>query len=104
MVLEISPSEIRYSQDTMRSRFRNGNPIEETLINLLSGKITVDDIPRISVAEKDGKYYSMDNRRLYVFKRFEEEKVTKIKIKCIETGMDPGKFTTTNDGTSIRIN
>lgn len=103
MVLELSPSEIRYSQNSMRSRFRNGNPIEETLRKLLSGKITVVDIPRIRVAEKDGKYYSMDNRRLYVFKRFEEKKGTKIKVKCIETGMDPGKFTTTNDGTSIRI-
>lgn len=104
MVLELSPSEIRYSQSTISSRFRNGNPIEETLRKLLSQKITVDNIPRISVAKKDGKYYSMDNRRLYVFKRFEEKKGTKIKIECIETGMQPGKFTTKNDGRSIRIN
>ena len=99
--LILSPSEIRYSQNSIRGTFSCGKDLDETVEHLLKGEITVDDIPKIGVAEKDGKYYSMDNRRLWVFKEYERRCGTRVKVVCIRKSMNSSKFTTTNDGTSI---
>eukprot|EP00106_Octopus_bimaculoides_P020423 XP_014787865.1 PREDICTED: uncharacterized protein LOC106881861 [Octopus bimaculoides] len=105
MTLQLSPSDIRYTQDSIGSRFRNGITLSRTISDLVKGTITPDSFPTITVYQKDGKYYSYDNRRLYVFKELQRRSQPDLKIKvCLTSAaLSPLKFTTHNDGQSIMV-
>lgn len=98
-----SPSEIRFSQDSIANHWKdNSSSIGVTLDQLLKGEITTDDIPTITVSFRNGFLYTSDNRRLWVFKKLQEfGKCESIKVKY--GYISPRKFTTTNNGTSIFV-
>lgn len=98
-----SPSEIRFSQDSIANHWKdNSSGIGVTLDQLLKGEITTDDIPTITVSFRNGFLYTSDNRRLWVFKKLQEfGKCESIKVKY--GYINPRKFTTTNNGTSIFV-
>ena len=106
--MELRPSEIFYSQDSIGNKFGEYTPhrktyIGETLDQLLNGHCNVESIPNISVVERNGKWFTSDNRRLWVFRRAEEIGFLK-SIYVNETYyIKDDKFTTKNGGTSIRI-
>ena len=53
----------------MSRKFSTGKPVEETLQEMIDGRVQVSDIPRIQVTvTTDGRFVSMCNRRLFVFK------------------------------------
>ena len=106
--MELRPSEIFYSQDSIMNRFGDYTPhgntyIGETLDQLLNGHCNVESMPNISVEKANGKWFTSDNRRLWVFRKAEEIGFLK-SIYVIETNyIKYDKFTTKNDGTSIRV-
>jgi hypothetical protein len=106
--MELRPSEIFYSQDSIMNRFGDYTPhgntyIGETLDQLLNGHCNVGSIPNISVVERNGKWFTSDNRRLWVFRKAEEIGFLK-SIYVNETYyIRDNKFTTENGGTSIRV-
>ena len=57
---------IRFSQSSVSSSFRNGRSIQETIDGLRSGALNPKNLPPIRVFEKDGLYFTLDNRRLFV--------------------------------------
>lgn len=97
------PSEIRFSQDTIKSHWKKfSGTIGETLDQLLTGEVKLDKIPNIKVKERNGNIYSADNRRLWVFQKL--EKLGKCDTIAVKFGyIEPRKFTTKNLGTSVRI-
>ena len=73
----LAPSQIRYSQDSISNTFGDntdhaGQYIGETLDEIVRDPSEVDFIPNISVFNIGVKWYTLDNRRLWVFKRAEE--------------------------------
>ncbi|RGB36894.1 hypothetical protein C1646_696238 [Rhizophagus diaphanus] len=69
MEIEIDPREVLYSQDSIRPRFKDDDRhVEETIRQLVKGKISPRHIERIRVCTLNGRMHSLDNRRLYVFK------------------------------------
>ena len=77
--------------------------IGETLDQLLNGNCNVQSIPEISVVQMHGKWFTSDNRRLWVFRKAEEIGFLKqIEVKKIGYIRDD-KLTTENGGTSIRV-
>ena len=77
--------------------------IGETLDQLLNGHCSVESIPNISVVERNGKWFTSDNRRLWVFRKAEEIGFLK-SIYVIETYyIKDAKFTSENGGTLIRV-
>ncbi|KAK3576013.1 hypothetical protein CHS0354_014855 [Potamilus streckersoni] len=105
---ELRPSEIRYSQSTISTVFDRRcqhprKPIEDTLENICEGRQTIDSIPSITVCQHNGQWYTIDNRRLWVFKHPEAlGKCTTIKVKQTERSNVPNKkFTTSNEGISV---
>lgn len=73
----LHPRQIRYTQDSISDKWgdytpHKGESIASTLNNLRRGLIDVSDIPSIRVTYHNGKWYSLDNRRLYLFKKFGE--------------------------------
>ena len=77
--------------------------IGETLDQLLNGHCHVHSIPKISVVQRNGKWFTSDNRRLWVFRRAEEIgflKTIDVNEACY---IKDDKFTTENGGMSIRV-
>ena len=104
MILELKPSDILYSQDSISKQFSCGiRYIGDTLDQLLIDSSYIQRIPNIQVVERNGTLFSMDNRRLWVFKKAEEfgcfEKIAVIRTRKFNRN----KFTTKNGGTSIRV-
>ena len=55
-----------------------GKSIRQALKDLQTGVDSVGDYPRIKVVLHKGAYYSLDNRRLWLFKSFGEEITVKV--------------------------
>lgn len=105
----LKPSEIYYSQSSIFCRFRRSSKyIGETFDELYRGDIKIDDIPTIAVTKKpdDEKWYTLDNRRLWVFHHLQgANKCYDIPVYKVEysSGYE-GKFTSTNGGVSVVVN
>jgi filamentous hemagglutinin len=94
------PNTIRFTQDSIKNTFKDGHTLTELIDDLKSGRVSADDLPAIRIFEKDGKIFSLDNRRL---KAFQEAGVQIRTIPADEIANEAFKFTTTNNGTSIRV-
>ncbi len=99
----INPSSVRFSQDSIRRGFSDGNgTIDDLIAGLRSGSVDPGDVPAIRILERDGQIFTLDNRRLHAF----QEAGVDIRYRlatATEIADEGWKFTTTNGGTSIRI-
>eukprot|EP00747_Dinoflagellata_sp_TGD_P141433 gnl/TRDRNA2_/TRDRNA2_176128_c2_seq3.p1 gnl/TRDRNA2_/TRDRNA2_176128_c2~~gnl/TRDRNA2_/TRDRNA2_176128_c2_seq3.p1 ORF type:complete len:370 (-),score=82.06 gnl/TRDRNA2_/TRDRNA2_176128_c2_seq3:56-1165(-) len=66
--LELSLSQIRYSQDSVKGFFRDLRTVSQMRKELATGEKSVDEIPTITVVAYGEDAYSVDNRRLWSFK------------------------------------
>ena len=104
----LAPSQIRYSQDSISNTFDNNTPhtrqfIGETLDVLVRDPYDVNFIPNISVFNIGVKWFTSDNRRLWVFKKTEELGIlSSIKVDATAE-IDYSKFTTTSKGRYVRV-
>lgn len=67
-VIAVDPSVIYFTHSRIKPHFSIGKPILDTYMEIETGRIAVSDIPMITVYYIDGKYYSLNNRRLFLFK------------------------------------
>eukprot|EP01084_Bolivina_argentea_P101795 182435_1 len=79
----LSPRNICYTQQSIRATWSDksrhkGKTIKWTLDQLQKRIITVDNIPKIKLVYHNEKFYSLDNRRLWVFKQFGQDITCKI--------------------------
>ena len=104
----LRPSDIYFSQDSINNVFDKRCPhrfktVGETLDDLCEGRISVNGIPTISVMNKGGKWFTGDNRRLWVFRQLERlGKCTAIRVD-VTNYIPSNKFTTFNGGTSVTV-
>lgn len=101
----MKPSEIFYSQDSIKDKFENGRTIYSTFSVCVKHPYVIKRIPKMRVFKKDGKWFSMDNRRLWVFKKLEADGHIK-DVSVRQTSRDKlpaDKFTTQNGGVDVSI-
>jgi hypothetical protein len=98
----INPNTIKFTQDSIGKEFKNGQKLEDITKGLKTGKISPDDFPPIRVFEKNGKKFTLDNRRLKVFQDA-GIKIPTVKATAKEIKDEAFKFTSKNGGDSIRI-
>ncbi|XP_053399523.1 uncharacterized protein LOC128557042 [Mercenaria mercenaria] len=104
----LRPSEIFYSQDSINNVFdkrcnHRYKPIGETLDEICDGRCPLENIPKISVVDINGKLITEDNRRLWVFKNLERlGKCEKIHVQRGYTIL-ARKRTAYNGGVSVRV-
>lgn len=67
-LLEIDPSLIYFTFSRIRPLFSCGRPIQQTLDQLLSSELLPADLPQITLLFDGKHYFSLNNRRLFVFK------------------------------------
>ncbi|CAE7601375.1 unnamed protein product [Symbiodinium necroappetens] len=117
LFLFLRPSEIRFTQQkcspTFSDRHGHGDvSIGETAKRILSGEIHKKDTPMIRIVEDDsagGKVYSVDNRRLAVFRLLEmtgHAKVVKVQVLAmgdLHKGEWKKKHSTKTDGWVITV-
>lgn len=101
--MELHPSEIRYSQDSIRYSFRGGKRIGETLDNICEQRTKIEEIPAMLVTRIDDRWVTWDNRRLWVFRHLERlgkcDKVPVIEVSYTYTS----KMTSSNEGVSVVV-
>lgn len=103
-LLSLKPSVIHYTQENIGCKFQDGNNIGKTLDDLMDGVITMDSFRfKLRVCHENGKWWSEDNRRLWVFKHLERlGKYQEIVVQQ-KASIRKNKMTTVNGGTSIRV-
>ncbi|XP_045206573.2 uncharacterized protein LOC123558771 [Mercenaria mercenaria] len=106
----LDPRTIRFTRDSVYDTFEDKRHLEDTLKDLKDGKYDVETIPRITVVPKDGVYFSLNNKRLWVFKEYAKfventkNEVLQVPVKfgtlkmLISSGM-----TTTNEGEKVMV-
>lgn len=66
----VDPNDVMFTHSRIRPFFTGcGNRIEDTLQDIIDGRLAVQDLPLITIIENDGYYFSLNNRRLYVLKK-----------------------------------
>ena len=54
--LNLKPSDIMYSQNSIGNKFKNGDQIGEVLDNIMEDKLSISKLPTIEVKCIDGRY------------------------------------------------
>jgi hypothetical protein len=98
----IDPFQVRFSQSTISYRFRDGRTIDDLAEDLRSGRVSPEDVPPVRVSERLGSLYTLDNRRLEAFRRARVD-VPYVLATDADVAAEVWKFTTTNEGTSVRV-
>lgn len=98
----IDPFEVRFSQNSIRAEFKDGRSIDSLANDLQAGRVKPDGVPAIRLIERDGKLYTFDNRRLEAFRRANLSVPYRMATQE-EAEAEQWKFTTQNDGVSIRV-
>eukprot|EP00971_Amphidinium_carterae_P101312 2005210-Amphidinium_carterae.2 len=101
----MSPMDIFFTHNSISEKFKCGRPIEQTYLELLSNKISIEDIPMIQVALEYGKYWTYTgNRRLWVFRKLHcTGLLPKVKVQIVQRSIPRWRFTTQNNGVSVRV-
>ncbi len=109
----VDPSTIRFTQNSVgknvngRTSFSDGTPLQNTIDALKSGGLKPEQIDPIRIFEKDGKIFTLDNRRLFAARqagtkvntrRATQEEITK------DLNRKRSKFTTKSDGLIVSVN
>jgi hypothetical protein len=69
-MIEIDPEEIYFTHSRVRPFFTGCNKrIEDTLQEIIDGVTSVKDIPLITVIPNEDCFFSLNNRRLFLFKK-----------------------------------
>ena len=121
-MLNVDPCAVRFTHDRISPSFRDGTPLDSTIVQLFKGQLWHKKIPSIEIVEHNGKWYSLSNRRLYVFRvvrywyprfrckaclySFNHERVQKMAFD-VRLGREETKwvraFSTTSDGECVHV-
>ena len=98
----IDPARIRFSQESVGANFQDGTSITELVVRLKERDgVDLASIKPIRIVERDGKIFTLDNRRLWAF----QQANVPIPFRRLDNvpRAEKFKFTTKNDGTSIKV-
>jgi hypothetical protein len=98
----MNPHSVRFSQASISYRFADGTTIDDLAEALRTGKTPARGIPPLRLVERNGVYYTLDNRRLEAFRRAGVD-IPWCLATPEEVRDEAWKFTTTNEGVSVRI-
>jgi hypothetical protein len=98
----INPQIVRFSQNSIGNYFRNGQQIDDLALALSRGTITPGDVSKIRLVNHKNNLYTLDNRRLAAFRKADVDVPYRM-ATSEEIAAEAWKFTTKNEGISIRI-
>ena len=98
----IDARSVRFSQHSVAATLRDGGSVDELAAGLRDGTIDPMTLPEICLVERDGKLYSLDNRRLYAAQQAGVSVPYRMATPD-EIREERYKFTTLNDGISVEV-
>jgi hypothetical protein len=98
----MDPNAVRFSQRSISFYFADGRTIDDLAEGLRSGRIRPEDIPPLRLVEKEGLFFTLDNRRLEAFRRAGVDIPWRLTTPE-ELAREAWKFTTTNQGVSVKV-
>eukprot|EP00439_Symbiodinium_sp_Y106_P056457 s658_g7.t3 len=107
--LELCVSDIGWSHDSIKVRFRNGVLLVETLKELVDGRLLASQLPSFSVWSAGSKWYAISgNRRLWVLRELSLITGRAVKVRVRELPAEAHmsnwfrrKFTTSCKGVAV---
>lgn len=104
------PSQIRFSQKCISNRFEDGKLIGKGLDDLVNGVKKISDIRTIRVVNIHERWYTLDNRRLWMFRMYQKIKLQsyrylRIPVLVWEDFETDNQlvFAAKNDGADVKI-
>ena len=101
MTCQVHPSDLRFTQDNIRVTFKSpfdSTRIDDAVDKIISGEWTASTFACICVVEVDGVLFSLDNRRLWVFRKAALSSIT-VKLKKAKFNHPRLQAFTYNSGT-----
>ena len=98
----MDPFAVRFCQASISYRFKDGGTIDDLAEGLRTGRVRPEDVPPLRLVERDGLFFTLDNRRLEAFRRAGMA-IPWRRATPEEVAEESWIFTTTNNGTSIRV-
>ena len=98
----MDPNSIRFSQNSIKGTFQDGGSVSGLAADLKSGAVDPATVSPIRLVERDGQLFTLDNRRLAAFQRAGVQVPSRMATPE-EAAAAGWKFTTRNEGTSIKI-
>ena len=90
--VEIDPNDVYFTHARIRPFFTGcGHRVEDTLLDIVEGRLAVASLPTITVIANGGAYFSLNNRRLYVFKKLRERGVLTVVKARLKGALDREK-------------
>ena len=98
----IDPALPRFGYASVRATFREGRPVGDLARGPRDGSIAPTDVPPIRVLERGGMLFALDNRRLWASREAGADAPSRM---ATDDGRraEAWKFTTTNNGASVRV-
>lgn len=82
IAIKVKPTEVCFTQDTGFSTFSDKRWLAQTMYEIVRRKLDPQDLPLLRVCRSnDGRLWSLDNRRLYIFR---ECKIRSILVEPVE--------------------
>jgi len=98
----IDPNEVRFSQASISYTFADGTSIDDLAERLRTGAVSGDEVLPIRLCERNGVFFTLDNRRLEAFRRAHIAVPYRMAtVDEIET--EAWKFTTRDGGIAVRV-
>lgn len=69
----IDPQGVFFTFSRVRPKFSCGRKVVETLDDIRCGRVLIEKLPRITLLFDGQNYFSLNNRRLFVYKQLREE-------------------------------
>ncbi len=98
----IDPFAVNFSQASIRFRFSDGTTLDELVAALRAGRVDGERLPPIRLVTRGDLLFTLDNRRLEVYRRAGRPVPYRWASPEEERG-EQWKFTTRNGGISVRV-
>ena len=99
----IDPKKVRFSQDSVSATFKDGRSVGDLRKALVAGTTTAKDVEPIRLFMRKGDFFTLDNRRLLAFQQAGVDVRYRMATQKELARELEHKFTTTNNGASIRV-
>ncbi len=99
----IDPQAVRFTQESISYTFKEGGTIDDLASGLRTGVVLAAGVEPIRLVEREGRLYTLDNRRLEAFRRAGAAVPYRMATAREIRREWARKFTTTSDGVAVTV-
>lgn len=83
--VHLNPLEIRFTHHGISFCFTNGKRLDDVIASIESKRMSFDEFPAMQVVKREGTYFSLSNRRLFVARVLANRKcLSRVAVKVLD--------------------